>query len=165
MVEAEHAGYRSGVSVGDLKHAPTHQATVADRIWNAWWRPNGASLNAVEVALRDVLTANDFPSFTLVASEDGRFLGTVTVIESDIAARPGLGPCIAALWVEGPARGRGIANMLVAAACRRLADGGSERVYLAAKPFLRGYYAGRGWSLLESDVGDDGLDVFVRALP
>lgn len=82
-----------------------------------------------------------------------------------IADRPDLGPCIAALWVDAEARGQGVAQALTDAALTRFAQLGFAQAYLAAKPHLRGFYEPRGWTLLEREVGDDRLDVFVRALP
>lgn len=153
------------IAVLDLRQVPEYWATVADRIWNAWWRPYGAVLADVEVALAEVAAGIDFPSFTLVAVDDGTFVGTVTVIKDDIEARPDLRPCIAALWVDPASRGQGVGARLVKAACARLSRAGFPRVYLGAKPPLRRYYSSHGWTLLESGIGADNLDVFVRALP
>lgn len=110
------------------------------------------------------MAAQGFP-FTLVATRDGQFVGTVTSIQTDIHQRPELGPCLAALWVEPAARGQGIAQQLIAAVLSRLASRGFRQVYLSAKPPLRHFYEAAGWSLMESNLGDDMLDVFVRALP
>lgn len=150
--------------IENLRAQLAFRPLVADRIWRAWWEPSGATIADVEEALDAVLRAQDFP-FTLVAHADGRFVGTVTAIQSDIAARPDLGPCIAALWVEPEMRGQGVGQDLVGAALRRLANLGQHQAYLAAKPHLHGYYVGCGWTLRERDVGDDGLDVFCRVLP
>jgi predicted N-acetyltransferase YhbS len=153
------------IAIHDLRQVPEHWATVVDRIWQAWWRPYGAPLADVEAALAEVAAAADFPSFTLVAVDAGRFAGTVTVIKEDIDARPQLRPCIAALWVDPSSRGQGVAQRLLNTACARLARAGCSRVYLGARPPLRRYYSGHGWTLHESGVGSDRLDVFVRALP
>jgi predicted N-acetyltransferase YhbS len=149
--------------IGDLREQLVYRPLVADRIWRAWWEPSGATLADVEDALGAVIAAEDFP-FTLVAHSGGRFVGTVTAIQSDIAARPDLGPCIAALWVEPEMRGQSVGQALVHVALERLAGLGRSEVYLAAKPPLHGYYADQGWTLRERGVGDDGLDVFARAL-
>ncbi|HTM79242.1 MAG TPA: GNAT family N-acetyltransferase, partial [Devosia sp.] len=87
------------MSIVNLRDVPHMRAVVADRIWRAWWQPDGAALADVEQALGAVLDAHGFP-FNLVATEDDKFLGTVTAIASDLAARPDLSPWIAALWVE-----------------------------------------------------------------
>lgn len=163
-MEAKPDGYRLPVVIGDLRDAPEHSAMVADRLWRAWWEPYGEALSAVETALREVVAVEGFP-FTLVATRGGRFMGTVTGIQLDIHERPDLGPCLAALWVEPEARRQGVAGMLVAAVLARLSGHGFGQVYLSAKPHLRGFYEASGWTLVESDVGEDHLHVFVRALP
>lgn len=150
--------------IADLREQLDWRPVVIDRIWRAFWEPYGASLADLNAAMDDVLASQGFP-FSLLALHKGRFLGTVTAIQSDIAARPDLGPCVAALWVEPEARGRGVARDLVAAALSRLSATGHERAYLAAKPRMHDYYVGLGWLLIERGVGDDSLDVFSRALP
>lgn len=147
----------------DLKHAPQLLHTVADRIWRAWWVHDDRRLTEVEAALQDVMDAEDFP-FTLVALEGGRFVGTVTSIASDIAARPDLGPCLAALWVEPESRGRAIGERLSEALTHRLAHQGFERVYLSAEPGMRAYYLTRGWTMIDSDIDRDHQDVYIRIL-
>ncbi|MHA6299313.1 GNAT family N-acetyltransferase [Devosia sp. CAU 1758] len=154
---------KQGYDIVDLRDAPQFFDTVADRIWRAWWEPDGETLADVEAALHAVASAIGYP-FTLVATRDGRFLGTVTSIVDDIDARPHLGPCLAALWVEPDARGQGIAGAMAEALISRLADTGFERVYLSAKPIMRDYYRERGWTMIESDIDRDHQDVFVRTL-
>lgn len=153
----------AGVDIRDLREAPQYLNEVADRIWRAWWEPDGRRLAEVEAALRDVIAEPGFP-FSLVATRGGQFAGTITSISSDISARPALGPCLAALWVEPEARGQGVAGLLSAMAQQRLIDHGFERVYLTAKPSMRGYYQPRGWTRIESDIDADHLDVYVRTL-
>ena len=137
--------------------------TVADRIWNAWWKQSGASLGDVEAALSAVISSTEFP-FTLIGVEGEDFAGTVTCIASDIGARPHLGPCVAALWVEPNRRGSNRGGRLVEMGLGRLLAAGFEEAYLAARQPLRSYYRGHGWQLVEEDVGDDALDIFKRAL-
>ncbi len=151
-------------TIRDLRDEPGHLPTVANRIWRAWWEPYGSGLSDLEQGLAEVAAAKDYPSFTLVALEQGRFLGTVTGIKDDIEARPELGPCVAALWVEEAERRRGIGKALIDAACTRFAASGFSQAYLAAKPPLRDFYSRVDWTLVESAVGDDNLDVFRRML-
>ncbi len=160
MAGAAEAGL---VEILDLREKPQFFDGVADRIWNAWWRQSGASLNDVETALSAVVSSVGFP-FTLIAVEGDDFAGTVTCIETDISARPQLGPCVAALWVEPARRGCGLGNRLVEAALERLVAAGFEDAYLAARRPLRSYYRGLGWHLVEEEVGDDSLDIFKRML-
>lgn len=151
------------LEIHDLRDAITHRSVVAERIWRAWWEPDGHSLTDVEEALDMVLSETDF-SFTLVAVSNGRFVGTATSIQTDIDARPDLGPCLAALWVEPEARGRGVAGTLISAVLERLSSHGFAVAYLSAKPHMRGFYEMNGWTLMESDIDRDHQDVFKRAL-
>lgn len=151
------------MEIHDLRDAITHRPVVAERIWRAWWEPDGQSLSDVDEALDMVLSGADF-SFTLVAVANGRFIGTATSIQTDIDARPELGPCLAALWVEPEARGHGVAGALISAVIERLASVGFSEAYLSAKPHMRGFYEKNGWTLIESDIDRDHQDVFVRVL-
>ncbi|KRA99406.1 hypothetical protein ASD83_02455 [Devosia sp. Root685] len=153
----------AAVEIHDLRAAMTHRSVVADRIWRAWWEPYGEPLSDVDAALDTVLSATKFP-FTLVAIRGGAFAGTATSIMADIDARPGLGPCLAALWVEPEARGHGVAGMLISAVLELLSIQGCRQVYLSAKPHLRGFYEKNDWTLVESNIDGDKQDVFVRAL-
>ena len=154
----------SDCRLDDLRDVPQHGAAVADRIWNTWWKPDGLPLSAVEAALDEICLARDFP-FTLVAHADGQFLGTATAIMTDIQERPQLGPCLAALWVEEHARSRGVGGALMQAALARLSALGHPAAFLSAKPHMRHFYLQHGWTLVESDVGEERLDVFRSALP
>lgn len=150
--------------IDNLRDAASHRATVADRIWRAWWAPDGRSLAEVDAALAAILATEGFP-FSLVAHAEDQFLGTVTAVMDDIPDRPHLGPCLAALWVEPEARGEGIGEAMMVALCSKLKRLGFGKVYLSAKPPMRDFYAQRGWTLIETGVSKDDLDVFQRALP
>lgn len=152
------------VEIFDLRDVLIHRSVVAERIWRAWWEPDGQSLGDVDEALDMVLSEADF-SFTLVAVSNGGFIGTATSIQTDIDARPHLGPCLAALWVEPEVRGRGVAGMLISAVLERLSSIGFAEAYLSAKPHMRGFYERNGWTMIESDIDRDHQDVFVRGLP
>lgn len=161
MEQANPEGF--DLEIHDLRDVITHRSVVAERIWRAWWEPDGQPLSDVEEALDMVLSEADF-SFTLVAVSNGRFIGTATSIQTDIDARPDLGPCLAALWVEPEARGRGVAATLISAVLERLLSHGFTEAYLSAKPHMRGFYEKNGWTLIESDIDRDHQDVFVRTL-
>lgn len=147
----------------NLKEKPQFFDVVADRIWNAWWRPSGASLSDVETALSSVIASVEFP-FTLIGVDGDGFAGTITCIGSDIAARPDLGPCVAALWVEPDRRGCNLGRRLIEMALQTLVAAGFEEAYLAARRPLRSCYRAQGWELVEEDVGGDAVDIFRRKL-
>lgn len=148
------------MDIVDLRDATQHFDAAADRIWRAWWEPNGATLAEVETALSGSLGPDRFP-FSLIASAEGKFAGTVSAIASDLDERPELGPWIAALWVEPAFRGQGVGEALMAEAVNRLRAQGFDKIYLCAQAKLRQYYLARGVTLLEQGVGEDKLDIFV----
>ncbi|MDB5585100.1 MAG: N-acetyltransferase [Devosia sp.] len=152
------------LDIVNLRDAGEFFPAVADRIWRAWWKSGGTALAELEERLSDVVAATDFP-FTLVANADGRFAGTVTAIASDLEERPDLTPWIAALWVEPDDRGGGLARALVERAVQALFDQRHAQVYLYANAPMRSFYLGLGWTLLEEQVGQHGVDIFVRYAP
>jgi GNAT superfamily N-acetyltransferase len=99
-------------TISDLRQRPAFFDSVADRIWQAWWKADGHPLDYITVRLRENLSAAPIP-FALVAHDAEGFLGTASVIASDLAERPHLTPWIAAVWVEPQARRRGVGAALV----------------------------------------------------
>ena len=152
------------MTIEDLKSAPMHLDTVANRIWHAWWKADGHPLEAVQAALAEIVAGTSGFPFTLVAISDGRFAGTVTAIQHDFADRPAYAPCLAALWVEPGMRGRGLGSQLMNAATERLEAGNFTHVHLGARREMRPYYLNHGWDLVEERIGPDELDAYVRVL-
>jgi N-acetylglutamate synthase-like GNAT family acetyltransferase len=149
-------------AISDLRQRPEFLETVADRIWQAWWRQSGHSLGLISDRLRNEnLNANPIP-FALIAHEGGTFLGTASVIASDLAERPQLTPWVAAVWVEPQARRHGIGGALVDRATRDCFALGVNRAYLCAQPARSAFYERLGWTTIERDVGPSRLRVFIR---
>lgn len=135
---------------------------AADRIWSAWWRDDGYPLEAVTTRLHEALGPQPIPD-AFIAARGGVFLGTVSLIDSDMDERPQYSPWLAALWVEPEHRRQGVAEALMEAVLARAADAGVTTVYLCATPENAPYYARRGWQRIEMDVG--GLDILARMAP
>jgi GNAT superfamily N-acetyltransferase len=148
-------------TLSDLRQRPEFFDTVAKRIWQAWWEADGTPLDDITGRLRDNMNAAPIP-LALVAHDGDRFLGTASVIASDLAERPRLTPWVAAVWVEPPARGRGVGAALVNRAARDCFALGFARAYLCARPRMSRFYEGLGWQILERKVGTHQLSVFVR---
>jgi GNAT superfamily N-acetyltransferase len=102
--------------------------------------------------------------FALVAEHEGAVCGNALVIADDLSERPSLTPWLAALWVDEPMRGRGIAALLLEDGARRTGALGVERLYLNSRAHLQGFYTGLGWSIVEEGVGPHALTVYVRRL-
>ncbi|MGA9088130.1 MAG: GNAT family N-acetyltransferase [Bradyrhizobium sp.] len=149
-------------TISDLRQRPEFLDTVADRLWQAWWRDSGHPLGFISGRLRDEnLNADPIP-FALVAHDGEAFLGTASVIASDLAERPQLTPWVAAVWVEPEARQRGVGGALVNHATRDCFALGFGRAYLCARARLSTFYARLGWTPIEHGVGPRHLSLFIR---
>jgi GNAT superfamily N-acetyltransferase len=144
-------------TISNLAHVWHFADTVADRGWHAWWTDSGVALASYRAGLEPMLQGDAIP-MGFVAHRGEAYLGSVLLIENDMAQRPNLSPWIAALWVEIEHRGQGIGAGLMAAARQASTGLGIDKVYLCAEARLSPYYLARGWLQIEMDVG--GLTVF-----
>jgi predicted N-acetyltransferase YhbS len=151
----------TGFSISDLRQRPEFFAVVADRIWRAWWKDSGQPPDYIAGRLRENLNAEPVP-MAVVAHDGPAFLGTASVIASDLEERPQYAPWIAAVWVEPEHRSRGIGAALVERAARDCFASGASRVYLCARPARAGFYQNLGWTEIERGVGKQGLTVLIR---
>ncbi len=147
-------------TISDLRQHPQFFDTVADRIWQAWWKDGGHPLDYISDRLRENMNATPIP-FALVAHDGKSFLGTASVIASDLPERPLLTPWVAAVWVEDHARRRGVGGVLVNRATLDCFALGVARVYLCARR-RTAFYERLGWRSIERDVGPHRLGVFIR---
>jgi hypothetical protein len=74
-------------TISDLRQFPEFFDIVAERIWQAWWKADGHPLDYISGRLRENLSDTPIP-FALVAHDGETFLGTASVIASDLAERP-----------------------------------------------------------------------------
>jgi GNAT superfamily N-acetyltransferase len=151
-------------AISDLRQRPEFFDTVADRIWRASWKDNGYPLEYISSRLCENMNAEPIP-IALVAHDGAAFLGTASVIASDLEERPQLTPWVAAVWVEPQHRARGIGGALVERAKRDCFALGIARAYLCARPALTSFYKRLGWIPIECDVGEHGLMVFIQDAP
>jgi GNAT superfamily N-acetyltransferase len=152
------------LAISDLRQRPEFFDGVADRIWRASWKDAGYPLHYITGRLTENLNAEPLP-IALVAHDGATFLGTVSVIASDLDERPNLTPWVAALWVEPHARSRGVGGALVGRAARDCFALGIARAHLCARPALTSFYERLGWVVVERDVGLHGLTVFIKDAP
>jgi GNAT superfamily N-acetyltransferase len=144
--------------VSDLRERPEFTEAVADRVWRAWWQEKGYPLDYIKGRVAESLDGTAVP-FAVVAHEDGLFLGTASVILSDLDERPEYTPWVAAVWVDPEHRQRGVGSALVRKAAQGAFKSGTDLVYLCALPEKRAFYERLGWQRLEEDVGRSGLTV------
>jgi GNAT superfamily N-acetyltransferase len=149
------------VTISDLRDVPQFFDTVADRIWQAWWKRHGVSLDHIIGRLRENLGAAAMP-LALVAHDGDTFAGTASLISSDLDERPHYTPWVAAVWVEPAFRGRSLSRALVDRAAAAGFAMGHRRIYLCAAEPRRALYEKLGWTPIEEGVGGLKLTVFVR---
>jgi GNAT superfamily N-acetyltransferase len=146
------------IVLSDLRDRPHFQSVIADRVWRAWWQAGGTPLDLIASRVAENVGAAPIPS-AFVAHDGDRFLGTVSVIASDLSARPHYTPWVAAVWVEHEARGAGLGAALVRHGAAVIFRAGWRRAYLAAAPHRRSFYEGLGWTVLEDGIGEDRMAV------
>lgn len=139
------------VAFANLQDKTDLLRTVADRIWNAWSKNRGLSLEEVIQKLEGIIASDN--EFTLVAHAREKFVGTVSVIRSDLAERPNVTPWIAAVWVDQEYRKHRMGSALVNTAEQHSRERGEHALYLCCAPELRPFYSGLGWIEIESNVG------------
>lgn len=147
--------------ISDLKDKPQFLDITADRIWNAWWKEEGHTLDLVKGLLQDNLTATTIP-IAFTAHDNDTFMGTVSLITSDLDSRPHYTPWLAALWVDEQYRSFGVGNALMDAVKQAAQDKGFGAVYLYSIPQNHDYYTKRGWVMIEEDV--DGINIYRQDL-
>jgi GNAT superfamily N-acetyltransferase len=85
---------------------------------------------------------------TWVALEQGRLLGSASLVPNDMETRPQLRPWLASVFVLPPARGRGIGSLLVQHIESQARAAGFPRIFLFT-PDRESFYQRLGWRLRE----------------
>ena len=152
------------MQITDLRDCPHFFDTIADRVWQAWWRPNGHALEQVSAGLQEMMAGKPIP-FALVARDGDEFLGSALGIESDLADRPQYSPWVAAVWVEPQHRLRTVGRTLVGRALQCCFERGFARVYLCSSPERWNFYTRQGWRPIEHAVGPNNQTVYVQESP
>jgi GNAT superfamily N-acetyltransferase len=144
--------------ISDFREHQHHGPTIANRVWNAWWRNAGHPVSAVERHMVEMADDRPLP-MAVVAHSDNGYLGSAFLIHSDMDERPQYSPWVAAVWVEGPARKRGVGRALIAEAAKIAASLGYRVAYICCRPELESFYSGIGWTIVEEAVGANRLSI------
>ena len=149
------------ITISDLRERPEFFDTVADRIWSTWWERRDFPLSYIRGRLQENMNRESIP-FALVAHEDTTFLGTASVISSDLEDLPQFTPWVAAVWVDPKYRKRRVGRALVARAVDEVFALGIGHAYLCAPEVRRNFYLRQGWLPIMENVGSRGVTVFIR---
>lgn len=99
-----------------------------------------------------------------MAHEEATFLGTASVIASDLEDLPQYTPWVAAVWVDPEYRKWRVGRALVERAANGVFGLGIDRAYLGAPEERRKFYLRQGWLPIMEKVGFRGVTV-VRQEP
>ncbi|MER9001808.1 GNAT family N-acetyltransferase [Mesorhizobium australicum] len=146
------------IDIVDLLQKPDLLEAIAGRIWNAWRMREGLESQDVVQKFIDILASE--AEFTLVAHRRDKFVGTTSVVTSDLPERSNLTPWVAEVWVEPEFRRHRIGSRLLEAAEMRAFNAGRRALYLYCTPPLRPFYSGNGWTEIEQGVGKDNVCIF-----
>ncbi|MGA1834305.1 GNAT family N-acetyltransferase [Rhizobium wenxiniae] len=138
--------------ITDLRQMPWLAEAVADRLWRAWWRDDTLKEH-VRARVQVALQGSAFPQI-LVAHQDGSFVGTVSVVDSNMAPRRDLTPWLSALWVDECFRENGVGNALINTAISLAKECGREALHLMATPQMAAFYERRGWQKIPGSCAD-----------
>ena len=111
---------RPGLQTFQISDFRQHQhfgPTIADRVWNAWWRNSGREVSDVERHMIEMADDRPLP-MAIVAHNDLGYLGSAFLIHSDMEERPQYSPWVAAVWVEAAERKRGVGRALIVQAAK-----------------------------------------------
>ena len=123
--------------ISDFREYQHYGSTIADRVWNAWWRNAGRPVSDVERHMAEMADDRPLP-MAVVAHGDHGYLGSAFLIHSDLEERPQNSPWVAAVWVEAAERKRGIGRALIAEAASTAASLGYRAAYICCRRELRG---------------------------
>lgn len=145
-----------------LSQVMEHLPTVANWIYDAFWKDSGQPRTLIHDLLEEHLHGKSIP-ITFVAIDQDKPVGSVCLIENDLAERPNLTPWLAALYVLPVYRKHGIGSQLVNRLIEHTAEAGFDRVYLTADDHVD-LYARLGFEVVETDVGPHELTIMRQTL-
>jgi predicted N-acetyltransferase YhbS len=144
--------------ISDFREHQHYGPTIADRVWNAWWRDSGRAVSDVERHMVDMADDRPLP-MAVVAHNDHGYLGSAFLIHSDMEERPQYEPWVAAVWVEAAERKRGVGRALIAEAAKTAGSLGYRAAYICCRPELERFYSRIGWKIVEQAAGAKRLSV------
>lgn len=110
----------------------------------------GETLEARTARLRSYLGRRQIPT-VVVALDDGKLLGSVSLVATDLDTHPHLSPWLASIYVIENQRRSGIGSALVSRIIEEARGTGMPKLYLftaSAEPF----FSRLGWSRIENAV-------------
>ena len=144
--------------ISDFREHQHYGSTIADRVWNAWWKSAGRPVSDVERHMLEMADDRPLP-MAVVAHNERRYLGSAFLIHSDMEERSQYSPWVAAVWVETAERKRGVGRALIGEAAKIAGFLGYRAAYICCRPELERFYSAIGWKIIEQAAGAKRLSV------
>ena len=146
-----------------IEHLAVHSRVIpilATWVYDEWghWMEPDATPETLVTTFEERTVRGQIPE-TFVAVQDGKPLGTASLVLHDMAARMDLSPWLAAVYVAPEFRNRGIGSALVGAVMDEAKALGVQDLYLFTPDRMR-FYGRLGWKVLEHRA-HQGADVTV----
>jgi GNAT superfamily N-acetyltransferase len=138
------------VTIEPAASFPDLHETISAWLWAEWGTPQNHGLYRSLVAHS---RPDSIPAI-YVAFLDGKTVGTVGLLRTDLLSRQEFTPWMAVLYVVPAFRGQGIAAALQSHAMAEARRMGFSEIFLYTK--MIGFYEKRGWVFMETDVDDHG---------
>jgi GNAT superfamily N-acetyltransferase len=148
--------------ISDLRAVRAFKEPVARAVWTAFWQDSGETPDDLSRRVDEALGPWDLP-VCFVAHEGSAFLGTVSLIRSDLAVRPALTPWVAALVVEPGRRGQGTGSALVDHVTAAGFALGFRHLFFSCLEERRPFYERLGWRIHEDGVPRVDMCIMARS--
>ena len=136
-----------------LRENPEKKEEMARWFHEKW----GIPLEAYMESMDECLAKKSGVPQWYVATQDGKIVGGLGVIENDFHDRKDLAPNVCAVYVEEEHRCKGIAGRLLNFVCEDMRGFGIEPLYLVTDH--TGFYERYGWEFLCMVQGDGEPDM------
>lgn len=144
-----------------LVHQPEKIEEVAEMVYDEFVVKSGSSMQFESVLKHFSNTKLTTYPMTLIAVKNGICLGTVSIVENDLAIRKTYKPWLASLYTKPQYRGQGVGQKLVEKTIEVVKDLGFQTLYLRTEE-ASDYYKRIGWTYVETvaDENYEKIDVF-----
>lgn len=144
-----------------LSNRPGFINEVSKMIYEEFVVKSGSKMKFEDVVNYFSKTNDTSFPITLVAYENEKCLGTVSIFENDLQIRKMYKPWLASLYTKPEYRGKGIAKVLIDKTIEVSKELGFAELFLRTED-ASDYYRNRGWTYLEtvSDEKYEKIDVF-----
>jgi len=140
------------IKIEDLSKHSDWIPVLAHWHFSEWGELTGTSAEAEYAAMLARFTSASTIPTTLVAVGRNKLLGSANLVECDMDIRPELHPWLAQVFVDPPARRKGIGAALVKAATVKCRECGYNAVYLYTSGTLPRFYERLGWIVRETVI-------------